>query len=67
MMNRDNITYEYDGYVARFHAIEKSGVSELDMFIMPISDAFLPWLVELEVQDPLRGVRERQSALSAGL
>lgn len=42
MMNRGDISD--DGYVARFHAIEQSGVAELDMFIMPISDAFFPWL-----------------------
>ena len=40
MKNRVDITY--DGYQARFHAIETSGVLELDMFIAPISDAFLP-------------------------
>jgi hypothetical protein len=42
MMNRADI--DDDGYTARFHAIDKSGVQELDMFIMPISDRFLPWL-----------------------
>jgi hypothetical protein len=42
MMNRKDITY--DGYQARFHAIQTSGVIELDMFIAPISDAFLPYL-----------------------
>jgi len=42
MKNRVDITY--DGYQARFHAIETSGVLELDMFIAPISDAFLPYL-----------------------
>ena len=42
MMNRKDITY--DGYQARFHAIEHSGVIELDMFIMPISDSFLDYL-----------------------
>jgi hypothetical protein len=42
MLNRKDISD--DGYVARFHAIQNSGVLELDMFIMPISDNFLPFL-----------------------
>ena len=42
MMNRNDITY--DGYQARFHAIERSGVIELDMFIAPISSSFLEYL-----------------------
>jgi len=46
MMNRNDITY--DGYQARFHAIEKSGVLELDMFAMPISDSFLPYLLKFK-------------------
>ena len=42
MENRKDIST--DGYVGRFHAIEHSGVIELDMFIAPISDSFLPYL-----------------------
>ena len=43
MMNRDDLTD--DDLVARFHAIDKSGVVDwINIFIMPISDAFLPYL-----------------------
>ena len=42
MMNRKDISD--DGYVGRFHAIKASGAQELDMFIAPISDTFLPYL-----------------------
>ena len=42
VMNRKDISAE--GLVARFHAIERSGVIELDMFIAPISSSFLEYL-----------------------
>lgn len=42
MMNRVDLTY--DGLQARFHAIRSSHAGELDMFIMPINDSFLPYL-----------------------
>eukprot|EP01052_Picozoa_sp_SAG31_P063097 SAG31_NODE_22048_length_535_cov_0.816514_2_plen_62_part_01 len=37
-------TPTYDGFVARFHALRRSGVSELDMFVMPLNSSWLPWL-----------------------
>merc|ERR1712196_103077 len=42
MMNRADITT--DGWVSRFHALGRSGVSQLDIFVMPIADEFLTWL-----------------------
>lgn len=42
VMNRDDITE--DGYVARFHALDKSGADWLNIFMLPASDAWLPYL-----------------------
>ena len=42
MMNRDDLTL--DGLQARFHAIDKSGVDWINMFLLPLNDEFLPWL-----------------------
>lgn len=37
-------TPSYDGFVARFHAITNARVRELDMFVMPLNETWLPWL-----------------------
>ena len=42
VMNRDDISA--DGYLARFHALEKSGADWLNVFLLPASDAWLPFL-----------------------
>jgi hypothetical protein len=42
MMNRSDLS-ESD-LVARFHAIDKSGVDWINIFMMPIADEFLPFL-----------------------
>ena len=42
VMNRNDISE--DGYLARFHALEKSGASWLNIFMLPASDAWLPYL-----------------------
>jgi len=33
-----------DGFVARFHALRQAGIREVDMFVMPINETWLPWL-----------------------
>eukprot|EP00567_Pseudictyota_dubia_P010424 CAMPEP_0197441876 /NCGR_PEP_ID=MMETSP1175-20131217/8025_1 /TAXON_ID=1003142 /ORGANISM="Triceratium dubium, Strain CCMP147" /LENGTH=351 /DNA_ID=CAMNT_0042972233 /DNA_START=72 /DNA_END=1127 /DNA_ORIENTATION=+ len=42
MMNRDDLTE--DGLLARFYAIDKSGVEWINIFLLPASDIFLPLL-----------------------
>lgn len=42
MMNRNDLTE--DGLLARFHAIDKSGVDWINIFMLPIHDTFLPFL-----------------------
>lgn len=42
IMNRNDLTD--DGLVARFHAIDKSGVDWINIFLLPINDEFLPYL-----------------------
>ena len=42
VMNRDDITL--DGFVARFHALERSGADWLNIFLLPAADAWLPWV-----------------------
>lgn len=42
VMNREDISA--DGYVARFHALDKSGADWLNIFMLPASDAWLPYL-----------------------
>eukprot|EP00316_Scyphosphaera_apsteinii_P001270 CAMPEP_0119306500 /NCGR_PEP_ID=MMETSP1333-20130426/7243_1 /TAXON_ID=418940 /ORGANISM="Scyphosphaera apsteinii, Strain RCC1455" /LENGTH=307 /DNA_ID=CAMNT_0007309817 /DNA_START=25 /DNA_END=945 /DNA_ORIENTATION=+ len=37
-------TPNYDGFVARFHALRSAGVREVDMFVMPLNVTWLPWL-----------------------
>jgi hypothetical protein len=34
----------YDGFVARFHALRSYGIRELDMFAMPTNETWMPWL-----------------------
>lgn len=33
-----------DGFVARFHALRSAGVREVDMFVLPNNETWLPWL-----------------------
>ena len=42
IMNRADITD--DGYIARFHALEKSGADWLNLWVMPVHDVWLPFL-----------------------
>ena len=42
MMNRDDLTA--DGLLARFYAIEQSGADWLNLFMLPASDVWLPYL-----------------------
>ena len=42
VMNRKDISDE--GYLARFHALDRSGADWLNIFMLPASDAWLPWL-----------------------
>jgi len=42
MMNRDDLSD--DGLLARFHAIDKSGVDWINIFMLPADDMFLPFL-----------------------
>lgn len=42
VMNRGDITP--DGYIARFHALERSGADWLNIFLLPVADAWLPWV-----------------------
>ena len=42
VMNRDDISQ--DGYVARFHALDRSGANWLNIFLLPAADAWLPWV-----------------------
>jgi len=42
MMNRDDLTE--DGLLARFHAMDKSGVDWINVFMLPVDDFFLPYL-----------------------
>jgi len=42
VMNRNDISD--DGYMARFHALEKSGASWLNLFILPADDVWLKYL-----------------------
>lgn len=42
VMNREDITE--DGYLARFHALDKSDANWLNLFMLPASDAWLPYL-----------------------
>lgn len=43
IMNRDDIE-DPDGYVARFHALDRSGASELHLWRMPVADVWLPYI-----------------------
>lgn len=42
VMNRDDISD--DGYLARFHALDKSDVNWLNIFMLPANDNWLPFL-----------------------
>jgi hypothetical protein len=42
MSNREELTV--DDLTGRFYAIDKAGIDWINMFMMPISDAFLPFL-----------------------
>ena len=42
VMNRDDISD--DGYLARFHALERSNADWLNLFILPASDVWLVFL-----------------------
>jgi len=42
VMNRNDISQ--DGYLARFHAIERSGADWLNLFILPAAEVWLPYL-----------------------
>jgi hypothetical protein len=42
IMNRDDLTE--DGLVARFHAMDKSGIDWINVFMLPVNDVFLPYL-----------------------
>lgn len=42
MMNRDDLSV--DDLTGRFYAIDKAGVDWINMFVMPIRDAFIPFL-----------------------
>ena len=33
-----------DGFVARFHALRSAGVREVDMFLLPVNESWMPWL-----------------------
>ena len=33
-----------DGFVARFHALRAAGVREVDMFLLPVNESWMPWL-----------------------
>jgi hypothetical protein len=48
MMNRDDLTV--DDLTGRFYAIDKAGVDWINMFAMPVSDAFLPFLQRWKTQ-----------------
>eukprot|EP00927_Polykrikos_kofoidii_P065163 TRINITY_DN60951_c0_g1_i1.p1 TRINITY_DN60951_c0_g1~~TRINITY_DN60951_c0_g1_i1.p1 ORF type:complete len:360 (+),score=41.91 TRINITY_DN60951_c0_g1_i1:98-1177(+) len=43
IMNRNDIDVP-DGYLARFHALEKSGANELHLWRMPVADVWLPYI-----------------------
>ena len=42
VMNRKDITTE--GYLARFHALDRSGANWLNLFMLPAADEWLPYL-----------------------
>jgi hypothetical protein len=42
VMNRKDITNE--GYLARFHALDRSGADWLNLFMLPAADEWLPYL-----------------------
>jgi hypothetical protein len=48
MTNRDDLTV--DDLTGRFYAIDKAGIDWINMFTMPISDAFLPFLQRLKAR-----------------
>jgi hypothetical protein len=37
-------TPDQDGFIARFHALRRSGIAEIDMFAMPLNASWMPWL-----------------------
>lgn len=43
-MSSFEATPTYDGFVARFHALHRYGIREVDMFAMPTNNTWMPWL-----------------------
>ena len=37
-------TPDQDGFIARFHALRHSGITEVDMFVVPLNTSWIPWL-----------------------